>query len=34
MEELPDQWKESITRILPLHKGDEIDLVIIVGYHC
>jgi hypothetical protein len=23
MDELPDQWKESI--IVPLHKGDEVD---------
>jgi hypothetical protein len=33
MEELPDQWKESI--IVPIHeKGDKLTLIIIVGYHC
>jgi hypothetical protein len=32
-EELPDQWKESIT--VPVHKkGQKVIIIIIVGYHC
>jgi hypothetical protein len=31
-EELPDQWKESVT--VPIHKGDKVTVVLIVGYHC
>jgi hypothetical protein len=33
MEELPDQWKESI--IVPVNKkGDKTEIIIIVGNHC
>jgi hypothetical protein len=32
-EKLPDKWKESIN--VPAHKkGDKLNTIIIVGYHC
>jgi hypothetical protein len=31
-EDLPDQWKESITE--PIHKAIKLTVVITVGYHC